>query len=240
MEYYVGVMGKPYAMPDIAYDFKNGKTRREYRRALRNIKRHLGIIEHSSRYKNLRADARVCPKCGSRNTIGWGGYCRNARFFMSPRPWKVAVPRRKCKKCGATSNVLPAYLTEHRRYADKALRDAVDLKLWLYAGYRKVGRWPRVHGCSHMTILREIIKLGPICREALKTLPCHFSGIACIDEVYMRKVKGVTPLQMAGWPHKMDMFSYVNYPKCFRNKNDPASLNTTRLKIETEGCQMLS
>jgi len=40
-------------------------------------------------------------------------------------------------------------------------------------------------------VIREIMKLGPICRDAIKSIICRFSSIVCIDEIYFRKVKGI-------------------------------------------------
>jgi transposase-like protein len=39
--------------------------------------------------------------------------------------------------------------------------------------------------------MREIRRLGPICREALKRIDVKFSGIVCIDKIWFRKVKGI-------------------------------------------------
>jgi transposase-like protein len=107
------------------------------------------------------------------------------------RKKSIVRHRVRCNKCGATQSRLPVFVTRLRRFADKALRDMVDAKLWLYSGYRKVARWARIGGCSHTMLMREIRKLGSICREALRNILLPFSGIICVDEVYFRRVKGV-------------------------------------------------
>lgn len=79
----------------------------------------------------------------------WGHYPRQVRHYFSKKNTKTRVQRFRCRRCGRTMSVLPRNLTPFRRFSDKALRDTLDAKLWSYAGYRKVARWPRVGGCSH-------------------------------------------------------------------------------------------
>jgi len=192
MDVYVG-LGGIYAMPDIVKDLKNNKARRKYPREVKKMRKRLNRMNKSNRYKKLRANLRPdgCPHCGHPKLIGWGVYWRKVRYFFSLRCGKKPCKRYKCKLCGATFRVSPQSLSSFRRYSNKALIDMIDMKLWTYAGYRKVGKWKRIHGSSHTTVIREIMKLGPICRDAIKSIICRFSSIVCIDEVYFRKVKGI-------------------------------------------------
>jgi transposase-like protein len=190
MQIFVGVNGL-YTMPDIVKDFRNAKAIRRYKRNLKKERRLLRKMSKSSLYMNLRDKPEACPKCGMTKLIRWGIYWRRIRYFFSRFTNKLPIQRYKCKHCRVTTSVLPKYITECRRYSDKALRDMVDMKLWTYAGYRKVGNWIRIHGSSHTTVIREIIKLGKVCSQALKAITCKFSGIVCIDEIFFRKIKGI-------------------------------------------------
>lgn len=192
MEKYVGMDGI-YAMPDIVKDFRNSKAIRGYDKKVRKVRKQLRRMNNSSRYKGLRASLRpdVCPHCGHSKLIGWGIYWRKVRYFFSSRGGRKPCKRYRCRGCKDTFSVSPESLAPYRRYSDKALRDMVDMKLWTYAGYRKVGKWRRIHGSSHMTVMREIMKLGLVCRETMKNIGCRFSSIVCVDEVYFRKVKGI-------------------------------------------------
>lgn len=67
----------------------------------------------------------------------------------------------------------------------------IDAKLWFMAGYRKIGKWGRIGGCSHTHLIREMKKLGPVCRNMLKAIDLPFSGIVCVDKVWFRRIKGI-------------------------------------------------
>lgn len=193
MEICLGANGY-YCEPDMVEDFRNGKTKRLFLRNLTRVRRKLRRLNSSTATRRILAelnDSLKCIECGSRKFIRWGSYRRGIRYFLSKKLREILVARVRCNKCGATQSRLPGFVTRLRRFADKALRDMVDAKLWLYAGYRKVARWARIGGCSHTMLMREIRKLGPICREALRNILLPFSGIICVDEVYFRRVKGV-------------------------------------------------
>lgn len=183
-----------FALPDIVDDFKNSKARREYKKELQKVKKELARMNKSSMWKRALFESNEkpekCPTCGSRKVIGWGTFSRKVRQFFSKIVRAITTQRYRCKRCKRTFSKPHRWVTKNRRFSDKALRDMVDAKLWFYAGYRKVGKWCRIHGSSAMTVLREIIRLAPMCREALRTIKCKFSGIVCVDEVYFRRVKG--------------------------------------------------
>jgi len=183
-----------YCEPDMVDDFRNGKAKRLFYRNLKRVRRKLKRLNSSSATRRILTGLKAwlkCDNCGSRKLIGWGSYRRGVRYFLSKKMREILVTRFRCKRCGATKSRLPRFVTRLRRFADKALRDMVDAKLWLYAGYRKVARWARIGGCSHAQLMREIRKLGPVCREILRGLVLPFSGITCVDEVYFRRVKGI-------------------------------------------------
>ena len=192
MDVFVG-LGGIYGMPDIVKDLKNNKAKRKYSKEINKIRKQLKKMNGSSRYKELKANLRPdgCPHCGCPKIIGWGVYWRKVKYFFAMKCRKKPCKRYRCKLCKATFSVSPQSLSPFRRYSNKALIDMVDMKLWTYAGYRKVGKWNRIHGSSHSTVIREIMKLGPICRDAIKSIICRFSSIVCIDEIYFRKVKGI-------------------------------------------------
>ncbi|GEM_PF-4578863 len=194
MEVYVGENGF-YAIPDITEDFRNNKARRQYQKDLKKIKKELERLNRSPRGKRLIEETKEkpekCPMCCSKKVIWWGTYERCVRTYLSKKVRTISVKRYKCKRCKHTGSILPNSLCKYRRYSNKALRDMVDAKLWLYAGYRKIARWRMIHGSSHTTIIREIIKLAPFCRTAMRNIVCKFSSIVSIDEVYFRKVKGI-------------------------------------------------
>jgi transposase-like protein len=58
------------------------------------------------------------------------------------------------------------------------------------AGLGKIANWKRARGCSSTLIWNELQKLGKLCKEAFKKLRCKFSGTICIDEVWVRQIKG--------------------------------------------------
>ena len=192
MDVFVGLEGF-FAIPDIVWDFRNNAARRRYPRDVKKMQKRLKRMINSSRYKELRVNLRPdgCPHCGHPKLIGWGVYWRKVRYFFSIRPGKKPCKRYRCKVCKTTFSISSQSLSPFRRYSNKALIDMVDMKLWTYAGYRKVGKWKRIHGSSHTTVIREIMKLGTICRDAIKAIVCRFSSIICIDEIYFRKVKGI-------------------------------------------------
>lgn len=192
MDVFIGSDGF-FAIADIERDFTNNKVRRKYSKEINKIRKQLKKMNSSSKYNELRANLRPdgCPHCGYPKLISWGIYWRKVRYFFSTKTGKKPCKRHRCKRCQATFSTSPQSLSLFRRYSNKALIDMVDMKLWTYAGYRKVGNWNRIHGCSHTTVIREIMKLGPICRETIKSIMCRFSSIVCIDEIYFRKVKGI-------------------------------------------------
>jgi len=193
MEIRLGASGY-YCEPDMVEDFRNGKARRLFYRNLIRERRKLKRLKSSSATRRILADMKTrlrCEYCGAGKLIGWGSYRRGVRYFLSKKMKDILVSRFRCKRCGATKNRLPHFVTHQRRFADKALRDMVDAKLWLYAGYQKVAWWARIGGSSHSHFMREIRKLGLVCREILKGLVLPFSGIVCVDDVYFSRVIGI-------------------------------------------------
>ncbi|MFQ5885372.1 MAG: DUF6431 domain-containing protein [Thermoplasmata archaeon] len=207
--------GDYYGTCDMIEDYDNGKKRREMKRKSKLV------IKHIKRLNNTSAKGRVLKViytivspgaplpylddkghpilecvCGeTAKLICWGHYKRKVRYYFSKKKRTIGIQRIRCKRCGKTMSFLPRHLTRYRRFSDKSLRDLIDAKLWFYAGYRKVGKWSRVGGCSHTHIMKEIRDLRPVCQATVKNITlsrcCRFSGIICIDKVYVRKVKGI-------------------------------------------------
>jgi hypothetical protein len=44
--------------------------------------------------------------------------------------------------------------------------------------------------CSSTLIWNELQKLGKLCKKVFEKLKCKFSGTVCIDEVWIRQIKG--------------------------------------------------
>ena len=183
-----------YALPNIEIDFKNSKARREYNGSLKKIVKKLTRLNRSRNAKRVLAEIKsmkTCENCGSTRMIEWGSYQRRVRTYLSKKIRRIKVQRLKCKRCGKTKSILPKFLTNLRRFSNKALRDMIDAKLWLISGYRKIAKWSRIGGCSHTHLIREMKKLGPVCKEILRAVKLPFSGIVCVDKVWFRRVKGI-------------------------------------------------
>jgi len=119
----------------------------------------------------------------------YGTYSRGVRYYLGSLR-NICIQRYHCKSCNSTFSDLSRIVTRLRRYAKKALRDIVDIKLWMGAGLGKIANWKRVHGCSRTLIWNELQKLGKLCKKAFEKLKCKFSGTVCIDEVWIRQIKG--------------------------------------------------
>jgi len=222
-------------------DFENNKRRRRYKRCLKKIRRRLRKMNKSNRYKelvgNFKTKIEHCKNCGSTSLIKWGVFWRKVRYFFHRRENNIPIQRYRCNNCGKSFSVSPKYITKHRWYSNKALQDMVDMKLWTYAGYRKVGNWGRIHGSSHTTVIREIINMAPVCKNALKSIVCKFSSIVCIDEVYFRKVKGIHYMGLAAVDARYGRIIYVETyqvktPKVIKRFGDLESSSYQESKTE--------
>jgi transposase-like protein len=131
----------------------------------------------------------LCPNCLSGVYAKFGTYSRRVRYYLGHLR-TICVQRYHCKCCNSTFSDLSRIVSHLRRYAKKALRDIVDIKLWMGAGLGKIANWKRARGCSSTLIWNELQKLGKLCKEAFKKLRCKFSGTVCIDEVWVRQIKG--------------------------------------------------
>lgn len=131
----------------------------------------------------------LCPNCSSGVYSKYGTYSRGVRYYLGHLR-TLSVQRYHCKYCNSTFSDLGKIVSRLRRYAKKALRDIVDLKLWTGAGMGKIAKWKRARGCSTTLIWNELQKLGQLCKKAFSKLKCNFSGTVCIDEVWIRQIKG--------------------------------------------------
>lgn len=131
----------------------------------------------------------LCPNCLSGIYVKFGTYSRKIRYYLGSLR-SIYVQRYRCKNCKTTFSDLNPIVSRLRRYAKKALRDIVDIKLWMGAGLGKIANWKRVHGCSSTLIWNELQKLGKLCKKAFLNLKCKFSGVLSIDEVWIRRIKG--------------------------------------------------
>lgn len=145
------------------------------------------IIKHNG--LKVGESTPLCPKCNQGLTTKWGHWQRTARYFFG-KPKTISVQRYYCSECRVTFGVLPKIIDKFRRFAKKAFRDMVDMKLWFSSSYRKITKWDRIHGSSPTTLWKEIQVFGKKCRDAFVDLNCKFSGSVCIDEVWIRRWKG--------------------------------------------------
>ena len=113
----------------------------------------------------------LCPNCLSGIYVKFGTYSRKMRYYLGSLR-SIFVQRYRCKNCKTTFSDLNPIVSRLRRYAKKALRDIVDIKLWMGAGLGKIANWKRVHGCSSTLIWNELQKLGKLCKKPFLNLKC--------------------------------------------------------------------
>jgi Domain of unknown function (DUF6431) len=77
----------------------------------------LGVDEYAASGRAVRVPRPVCPSCLG-PVVFWSGYWRHVR--QSGRCWKVFVPRVRCRGCGVTHAVLPAFVLAWRLDAAEA------------------------------------------------------------------------------------------------------------------------
>jgi len=131
----------------------------------------------------------LCPNCLSGVYTKFGTYSRGVRYYLGHLR-NISIQRYYCKSCNSTFGDISRIVTSLRRYAKKALRDIVDIKLWMGAGLGKIAKWQRIHRFRRTLIWNELKKLGKLCKKAFEKLKCKFSGTVCIDEVWIRRIKG--------------------------------------------------
>lgn len=184
----VGV-NKVYIQAEIT-DYASRGARRSLPNRLKIVRRDLAEINNSIRkMEMLEGETHskpVCPYCQGTYIIKWGRYCRKVRYYFS-KSKKIRVQRYRCRVCRRTFSILPPSVKRFRRIASKALRDLVDTKLTFGNGNRNVARF--TGNVSHTTIWHELQVLGALCREALKAFFPYFSGIGCIDDMWVKKRK---------------------------------------------------
>jgi len=71
----------------------------------------LAVDEYAQMGRAVRVPRLDCPSCLVA-TVFWSGYWRHVRFAMAER--KVFIRRVRCRCCGATHAVLPAFLLARR------------------------------------------------------------------------------------------------------------------------------
>ncbi|MFQ6061108.1 MAG: DUF6431 domain-containing protein, partial [Thermoplasmata archaeon] len=166
-------------------DFSNRNARRRFHRNLKRRRRELRKLNEE--IENIELDDAVeCNTCSSSLIIKWGRYRRKVRYFLS-KAKRILVQRFRCLLCGRTFSILPSFLLKFRRFARKAFIDMMDAKLSFGSGNRNTGNWNRAFRVSHTTMLREIYTLGRKCRRALREMASYFSGVMCIDDIWIRR-----------------------------------------------------
>ena len=169
-------------------DYKNSRARRHIEKKVRRLTKEVNrLTKEINECKVEKGDR--CRYCGSIFTIKWGRYKRKVRYFLA-KARKILVQRFRCLSCKRTFSFLPEFLMRFRRFAKKALRDIVDAKLSFGSGNRNIGHWSRGYKISHTTLLKELRVVGEKCKDALKAMADHFSGVMCVDDIWIKKGRG--------------------------------------------------
>ena len=151
----------------------------------------LKTIIESLKSNNRPSGIGFCKRCGSYRLIRWGGYGRNVRH-MYVKGERVRAIRFRCKKCGKTFTLLPKGVTFYKRFGDQDYREMVDLRCSRGSGYRRLSRRGKIKYCSHVTMWRQMQKVGQQTLDAFSYLGClPFSGIIIIDERWISMGNGI-------------------------------------------------
>jgi hypothetical protein len=151
----------------------------------------LETIMKCLKFKTKPLKIGFCKRCGSYHLIGWGGYGRRVRH-MYVESERVRARRFRCKQCGKTVTVLPDGVTYYKRFGNKDYQEMVDLRCSRGSGYRRLSRRGKIKYCSHVTMWRQMQKVGQQTLNAffdLGDLP--FSGIIIIDERWISMGNGI-------------------------------------------------
>ena len=182
----VGV-GRLWLMTELE-DYKNSRARRHIGKKVRRVMKEMNRLTKEVNECKVENDD-CCRYCGSSLTIKWGRYKRKVRYFLA-KARRILVQRFRCLSCKRTFSFLPEFLMRFRRFAKKALRDIVDAKLSFGSGNRNTGHWSRGYSISHTTLLKELEVVGEKCKDALKAMVDHFSGVMCVDDIWIKKGRG--------------------------------------------------
>ena len=148
-------------------------------------------IIRSFKSKNKPSGIGLCKRCGSYRLISWGGYGRNVRH-MYAKSERVRAIRFRCKTCGKTFTLLPKGVTFYKRFGDQDYQEMVEQRCSRGSGYRRLSRRGKIKYCSHVTMWRQMQKIGQQTLDAffdLGDLP--FSGIIIIDEKWLPMGNGI-------------------------------------------------
>jgi hypothetical protein len=151
----------------------------------------LETIKKSFKSKTKPLKTGFCKRCGSYHLIGWGGYGRKVRH-MYVESERVRARRFRCKKCKKTSTVLPDGVNHYKRFGNKDYQEMVDLRCSRGSGYRRLSRRGKIKYCSHVTMWRQMQKVGQQTLDAFFVLgDLPFSGIIIIDERWISMGNGI-------------------------------------------------
>ncbi len=70
--------------------------------------------------------SRICPRCGAKALVGHGSYERFARCFHFDG--RLKIRRLRCRECGVTVSLLPAFLRHRRIYSERVIHYAGRLR----------------------------------------------------------------------------------------------------------------
>jgi len=117
---------------------------------------------------NKPLNSGFCKRCGSYNIIGWGGYGRKVRHMYADTE-RVRAKRSKCNKCGKTFTTLPDGIKYFKRFGNKDYQEMVDQRCSRGSGYRRLSRRGNIKYCSHVTMWRQMQKVGQQTLDAGKS-----------------------------------------------------------------------
>jgi hypothetical protein len=121
----------------------------------------------------------------------------------------VRVKRFRCKTCKKTFTASPEGVKKFKRFANKDYQEMVDQRCSRGSGYRRLSRRGKIKYCSHVTMWRQMQKVGQKTLDAffdLGDLP--FSGIIIIDERWLSMGNGILHLRKQKRKNSLD---------CYRN-----------------------
>ena len=88
--------------------------------SLRSVQRYLDCYP-----KLLKTAPRHCPACGEKALVGHGSYRR--RVWLLSGELGIPIRRLRCRACGRTTSLLPAFLTPRSRFGVEVRAKATAL-----------------------------------------------------------------------------------------------------------------
>jgi len=124
-----------------------------------------------------------CKQCGSYHIIFWGCYKRNIRHMYADTE-HVRVKRFRCKTCKKTFTASPEGVKKFKRFANKDYQEMVDQRCSRGSGYRRLSRRGKIKYCSHITMWRQMQKVGQQTLDAFFDVEYLVADDSVIQKVF--------------------------------------------------------